>query len=107
MPGNELRRSVRQPRSVPIRLMGQDIKGHDFTEDTSTLIVNWNGALVTSFRPLAGEQVLVVLNCSNSKESDFRIVGGRTRAAGEPGEWGMECLNPDLDFWDLKGQGNA
>jgi hypothetical protein len=107
MPDKELRRSVRRAISVPVRLMGQDIKGRDFTEDTSTLIVNWNGALIASSRPLAGEQVLVVLNRANSKESDFRIVGTRATTGSQPSQWGMECLNPHLDFWGLKSQARA
>ncbi len=101
MTEEKLRRTPRRPMSVPVRVFGQDITGRDFTEDNSTLVVNWNGALVPLSRPLANEQVLLVINRRNNKESDFRVVGKLLNEILRAEGWGMECLAPEQDFWDL------
>ncbi len=95
------RRTPRRPMNVPVRLFGQDVNGRDFTEDTSTLVVNWDGALISMPRPLANEQLLLVINRINNKESDFRVVGKRVNEVLHAEGWGMQCLTADQDFWDL------
>lgn len=101
MPDEGLRKSPRRPLSVAVRLFGQDVKARDFTEDTATIVINRNGALIASSRPLANEQTVLVINLANNKESDFRVVGARLSPTLLVEGWGMECLNPDLNFWDL------
>lgn len=99
----EIRRTPRRPLSVPVRIFGQDVKARDFTEDTATLVINWHGALIAVPRPLVDGQTLLVINRKNNKESDFRVVGKRTNEILHVEGWGMECLSPELDFWDLAG----
>ena len=95
------RKSPRQARSIPIRVKGQDTEGQDFVEDTSTVVVSWNGALITTLRPLAGGQTLVMMNRENNKEASFRVVGMRTDRMTEPEGLGLECLDPEEDIFDL------
>jgi len=102
MSNQKSRGSPRRPAAIPVRLFGQDVLGRDFSEDTSTLVVNWNGALISLTRPVANEQVLLVVNRKNNKESEFRVVGKNANEVLNAEGWGMECLNPDQDFWDLK-----
>ena len=101
MSQKESRKTPRQRLKVPVRIKGRDRKGQEFIEETSTLVVNWNGALVTTIKPLNSDETLYVINQQNGKEAEFRIVGeGESQALSAQG-WGMECLNPDQDFWDL------
>ena len=95
------RRSPRRSRSIPVRVKGQDSDGHEFIEDTSTLVVSWNGALITTLRPLSGGQTLVMMNRENNKEASFRVVGMRTDRMIEAGELGVECLDPEEDLFNL------
>lgn len=95
------RKTPRRARSVPVRVKGQDTEGHEFIEDASTLVVNWNGALITTIRPLSGGQTLVMINRENNKEAAFRVVGMRTDRMSEPEGWGLECLEPEQDIFDL------
>ena len=101
MSEKDARKSPRRARSVPVRVKGQDAEGHEFIDDTSTLVVNWNGALITTLRPLSGGQTLVMINRENNKEAPFRVVGMRTDRMTEPGELGVECLDPEEDIFDL------
>ena len=91
----------RQRLKVPVRIAGRDRKGQEFIEETSTLVVNWNGALVTTIKPLNSDQTLYVINQQNGKEAEFRVVGEGTSQALSAEGLGMECLNPEQDFWDL------
>ncbi len=101
MSQKESRKTPRQRLKVPVRIQGRDPKGQEFSEETSTLVVNWNGALVTTIKALNSDQTLYVINQQNGKEAEFRVVGeGASQALSTEG-WGMECLNPDQDFWDL------
>jgi hypothetical protein len=101
MSTKDARKSPRRARSVPVRVKGQDPDGNEFVEDASTLVVNWNGALLTTIRPLSGGQTLVMINRENSKEATFRVVGMRTDRMSEPGGLGVECLEPEEDIFDL------
>ena len=101
MSDQQLRKTPRRPVAIPVRLFGLDVQGRDFTEDTHTAVVNWHGALIVVPRPLADEQLLLVINRNNNKESDFRVVGKRLNEIIHVEGWGMECLNPEADFWDL------
>jgi hypothetical protein len=101
MSEKDSRRSPRRARSVPVRVKGKDAEGHEFIEDTSTLVVNWNGALITTLRPLSGGQTLVMINRENDKEASFRVVGMRTDRMTEPEGLGVECLDPEEDIFDL------
>jgi hypothetical protein len=101
MSQRESRKTPRQRLKVPVRITGRDPQGREFVEETSTLVVNWNGALVTTLKPLNSRQTLYVINQQNGKGAEFRVVGeGASQALSAEG-WGVECLNPDQDFWDL------
>ncbi|MFB3920878.1 MAG: hypothetical protein ACE145_04105 [Terriglobia bacterium] len=101
MSQRESRKTPRQRLKVPIRINGRNPQGQEFSEETSTLVVNWNGALVTPIKPLTSDQTVYVVNQQNGKEAEFRVVGlGESQALSAEG-WGIECLNPEKDFWDL------
>ena len=101
MSQKESRKTPRQRLNVPVRIKGRDPHGQEFDEETSTLVVNWNGALVTTIKPLMSDQTVYLVNQQNGKESEFRVVGGAESQVLSAEGWGMECLNPDQDFWDL------
>ncbi len=86
---------------VPVRVFGHDFKGRVFSEDNSTLVVSRNGALIPLSRPLINDQTVLVINRKNHKESDFRVVSRQVNDQLRVEGWGMECLNPGQDFWDL------
>jgi hypothetical protein len=101
MSQRESRKTPRQRLKVPVRIAGRDSQGQEFVEETSTLVVNWNGALVNILQPLSRRQTLSVINQQNGKEAEFRVVGeGSSQVLSAEG-WGLECLDPDQDFWDL------
>jgi hypothetical protein len=103
MSPKDARKSPRRARSIPVRVKGRDDEGHEFIEDASTLVVNWNGALITTIRPLSGGQTLVMINRQNNKEAPFRVVGMRTDRMSEPEGLGLECLDPEEDIFELGG----
>ena len=100
MPKTEKRRSHRRALETPIRVIGTDVQGRDFVEDSTTLVVSRHGAKIQLTRKLFPDQEILILCQGNSREAHFRVV----RQAGEPtGDfsfWGVECLEPGKNIWE-------
>jgi hypothetical protein len=98
----ELRRSARIPKEVPIVLVGWDTVGTQFIEETKTVLLSRHGAGIVSTHKLAAEQELVLVYPErNNKETEIRVVG---EIGSEDGAYtyGVAFLDPNIDFWGMK-----
>jgi hypothetical protein len=77
------------------------MKGRDFFENTSTVIVGRNGALIRSKQDLVPESTLKIVNPRNNRGAEFRVVMQRGTPEGEPGHWGVECLDTNKNIWGI------
>lgn len=97
----ETRRSERVLLTITIHVSGKDMKGRDFFENTSTVIVGRNGALIHSKQELVPESTIKIANPRNNRSAEFRVVMRHGTPAGEQGHWGVECLESSKNIWGI------
>lgn len=97
----EYRRSERLLITTPIRVEGVDRDGHKFAEDTHTLVINREGARIYLKRRVAPGAIVAVSSSVGRRTCMFRVVGPTQPQAGEGGEWGIETLEPNSNFWRI------
>jgi hypothetical protein len=95
------RRSCRLALTIPIRVYGIDYKGMDFSEDSTTVVVNRHGAKIGLTRQLLPDQEIRLFNHTTRKEALFRVVSKAPGAHGQYTFWGLECLDPDSNIWGV------
>jgi hypothetical protein len=96
-----VRRSGRIAKEISILLLGTDTSGHIFSEETSTVVLSRHGAGIVSRHKLAADEILTLRLLGTSAEAGVHLVGQlgqETRGY----TYGVEFLDPDLDFWELK-----
>ena len=96
------RRTERVKLSIPIRVMCFGGSAGDFTEDTHTLMVNRDGALIALKHRVAADDTLRVINLENFREGDFRVVGELRLESPDFSGWGVECLERERTLWDIE-----
>lgn len=95
------RRTTRVLLSVPIMVSGTGEDGQAFEEKTITVTIDGNGAqivLKNSFPPGAR---LSITNLRSGKTCPFRLVRRISKPPRAEGEWGVECLQPEANFWGI------
>jgi len=86
---------------IPIEAAGTGADGKPFHEKTQTLIINRHGARISlRASPRKGEQITIT-NLYNRLTCPFRVVSQMGKSLGEGLEWGVECLEPERDFWGI------
>jgi hypothetical protein len=100
-PGERRRRTERILLRIPIEVKGTDADGKAFKEKTYTLAINRHGARVALNSPLEPEAQVTITNLQNKLSCPFRVVARVGKSLGEGPEWGMECLQPQLNFWGI------
>jgi hypothetical protein len=100
MPHEGMRRSSRIPREIAILLVGSDMEGKMFTEETKTVLLSRHGAGIVSEYPLYAEQELILRRLDSNKEAEIRIVG-KIGTSGKVHTYGVAFVSPDLDLWGI------
>jgi PilZ domain len=95
------RRTERVLIQVPIEIRGNDRNGNPFRETTQTVVINRDGARISSRTALRPESRITVTNLQNQRACLFRVVDRVQKTIGLEPEWGVECLEPGLDFWGI------
>jgi ribosomal protein L33 len=96
-----LRRSERAFLRIPIQVKGKNETGQAFSEQTATLIINRHGARISLKAAVRPEDRVTVTNLQNSMSCPFRLVARVAKAIGDWPEWGIECLEPEANFWGI------
>lgn len=100
MPPDSRRRSSRIPKQLAIFLIGSDIEGRVFSEETKTVVLSRHGAGITSQYKLSAEQEIIIRAVDSGKEADARVVG-QIGSEGDTYIYGVAFLDPTIDFWGL------
>lgn len=95
------RRTERVKLSIPIRVMCFAGSAGDFVEDTHTILVNRDGALIALKHKVAPDDTLRIVNLENLREADFRVVGEMRLEGADFSQWGVECLEKERVLWDI------
>jgi hypothetical protein len=101
MPPEGMRRSSRIPREIAILLVGSDMEGKMFSEQTKTVLLSRYGAGIVSQYALSAEQEVILRRLDTNKEAEVRVVGN-LGAHGKCYTYGVAFLNPETDLWDIK-----
>ena len=86
---------------IPIEVRGTDASGRAFSETTHTVGVNRNGARMSLKNSLLSGARITITNLAREESCAFRVVDRASTAYGEHAEWGVECLEPDRNFWGV------
>jgi hypothetical protein len=100
MPPERLRRSNRIAREIAILLVGSDMDGKVFSEQTKTVVISRHGAGIISQYVLSAEQELILRRLDTDKEAEVRIVG-QLGSHGESHTYGVAFLDSELDLWGV------
>jgi hypothetical protein len=95
-----LRRSGRIAKEIPILLVGTDLKGKVFSEETKTVLLSRHGAGIVSRHKISPEGFLTLRLVGSSKEAEIRLVGP-IGTRGDGCVFGVAFRDPELDFWEI------
>jgi PilZ domain len=99
--GKARRRSKRPLIRIPIEVRGTDVNGRSFSEITQTVVVNRNGARISLKNSLVPGGRITITNLQREESCAFRVVERTATTYGNQAEWGVECLDPDRNFWGV------
>lgn len=100
MPPEGVRRSSRIPKEIPILLVGSDMEGKVFSENTKTVLLSRHGAGIVSRYKLSAEQELVLRRMDTNKETEVRVVG-QIGKESDTYTYGVAFLDSTLNFWGI------
>lgn len=96
------RRSDRILAPVRIRVIGNDVSGVSFAEETVTVSFNQQGARISLTHSLLPDDIVLLKNQENGIEEEFRVVGAFQQVFGDRREWGVEALHPESGIWGVE-----
>ena len=96
------RRTERILAPVRIQVIGNDVSGVSFAEDTVTVSFNQQGARISLLHSLLPDDVVLVKNLENGVEEEFRVVGAFQQVFGSRREWGVEAINLESAIWGVE-----
>jgi diguanylate cyclase (GGDEF)-like protein len=101
VPAGRVRRSVRIAKKIGVFLIGSDLDGKVFSEQTNTVELSRQGAGVVSLHKLAPEQELIIRRQDTNKEAEVRVV----RVSGAQPDshiYGVAFANSDSNIWGIE-----
>src|SRR5216684_4877573 len=101
MPPEYVRRSSRIPKEIAILLVGSDMEGKVFSEETRTVVLSRHGAGIVSQYKLVPEQELIVRRLDTNKETEIRVVGQIGSQSGSF-TYGLAFLDSSVNFWGVE-----
>src|SRR5436853_7569978 len=100
MPPESVRRSSRIAKEIAILLVGSDMEGKMFSEQTKTVLLSRHGAGIDSQYGLSAEQELILSRLDTNKEAEVRVLGN-LGAQGKIYTYGVAFLRPETELWDI------
>ena len=96
------RRSERALLRIPIRVEGAHSDARPgFREDTYTLMISRNGALIRLKQSVRPNDQIRITNLQSQLSCPFRVVAQTTDPISDEGECAVECLEPVMNFWGI------
>lgn len=97
----KVRRSGRIAKEIRILLLGIDVNGTVFSEETQTVTLSRHGAGIISKHKLATDGLLIMRFLGGSTETAIRLVGQLGQDA-RGFVYGVAFVDEEEDFWELK-----
>ena len=99
---SERRRTQRILAPVRVQVIGNDVGGVSFSEQTMTVSFNRQGARLSLTHSLLPDDIVLVKNLENGVEEEFRVVGAFQQVSGSRREWGVEAVDPNGGIWGIE-----
>ncbi len=96
-----MRQSERVLLRIPIEVNGKGPDGNAFNEKTFTLLINRHGAQIRLRNAVRPNDRVTITNLQNKRSCMFRVVARVEKRLSDEPEWGVECLEPEADYWGL------
>jgi hypothetical protein len=96
------RRTERILAPVRIQVIGNDVSGVSFAEETVTVSFNQQGARISLTHALLPDDIVLLKNLENGVEEEFRVVGAFQEVFGSRREWGVEAVGKDSGIWGVE-----
>ena len=96
------RRSERVLLKIPVHVSGIDVGGKSFGENTFTISINRHGALIWLTHPSQEGDQVTVTNMGTWQSCRFRLCDSTKAPSGGTIAWGIECLEPNANFWQIR-----
>ncbi len=100
VPQQVVRSAGRISKEIPILLIGSDLGGRVFSENTHTVLLSLHGAGILSRHKLSPEQELVLRWTERNKETEIRVVG-HIGSSGDSHTYGVAFFDSNLNFWEI------
>jgi hypothetical protein len=97
----KVRRSGRFLKEIAILLIGSDMEGKVFSEQTKTVVLSRHGAGIVSQHKLSPEQELIIRCPDANKEAEARVVGQIGSQSGSY-TYGIAFLDADINLWGVE-----
>ena len=98
----ERRRSERIWLTIPVRVSGKDAAGRLFEESGRARTLSRHGARIQVSRPLERFQTVRLESPLGHFASEFKVVSCEANHQSESPEYGLECLDNEINFWGIE-----
>ena len=102
MSDSKQRGTERITLTIPIRVIGIDADAAQFSEETTTSVVNRAGARIVLKHRILPDDVVRIVNLESMSEADFRVVGPTRLGGADSNEIGVECVEKDHNIWGIE-----
>jgi hypothetical protein len=85
---------------IPVEILGQQVSGKMFRQETRTLVVSAHGALLTLRMTSQIKPSILMIHKKTRAEVQCRVISLKE---SEPGKWelGLEFVTPQPRFWGI------
>ncbi len=87
--------------NLQIEVLGADLHGHQFIEQTRTLTVTRDGATIPLLKKLAPDSELIVRNPATNEEAAARVVD-LLRDESDVQVYGIAFIDPSVNLWQVE-----
>jgi hypothetical protein len=96
------RASPRVPAKIPVHVMGRDVRHQPADEDSETLLINENGALIALSGEFQLHDRIRVINLTTHEAVDARIAWRSSAQINGRWSYGVALIDPPEGFWGRK-----
>jgi len=96
------RASPRVPAKIPVHVTGRDVRHKPVDEDSETLLINENGALIALGGEFQLHDRVKVTNQSSQQSVEARVAWRSSAQINGRWSYGVALVDPPSDFWKVK-----
>jgi len=96
---SDQRSSPRVPAKIAVHVTGRDVRHKSVEEDSETLLINENGALIALGGEFQLHDRVRVTNQSSQQSVDARVAWRSSAQINGRWSYGVALVDPPDDFW--------